>query len=46
LAPHRRAHRHDAHLVAVFLAEQRHGAFGDGVVDVIRRVVTGAVLDG
>ena len=26
------AHRHDAHLIAVFLAEQRQRAFGDGFV--------------
>ena len=34
LARFRLAHRDDAHLVAVFLAEQRHGAGGDGAVAV------------
>ena len=27
------AHRHDAHFIAIFLAEQRHGAFGDRLID-------------
>ncbi len=38
------AHRHDADFIAVFLAEQRHRAFGDRIVDAHQAGRDGCVL--